>query len=293
MGITETSKEQLAALWEPAVPLDSAWIDFAKFFDRFSYRALRTHPANDDDVLAKDPRYNELQSWLPRTWEARKEKLLVTTRNERYHLLGELYAGRLWAIGFRMLPNGSDELVRVPRGHFFFVEGVGAGFHIDWGGAEVTDGAVRYFDIRIVKPPVVVTEESAEAKSEDRGERTEEPQTDDIGSAEDAPARQPKPEPGNDPPPFDQPVQATAHVKPRRTGGRPRTDDEIRSKVRELWSDPAFHAIKNRLEQAGEVRARLKGPQARGVHDMQSYGSAKIKRIIGEVATEQRRSAQN
>src|ERR1700685_2539806 len=106
MRISEVTNDRLKALWEGGIRLKSAWVEFAKFFDRFAYRALRTYPANDPDVLAPDPRYRELQGWLPKTWEGRQEKLVVATRNERMHLLGEIYAGRLWAIGFRTLADG-------------------------------------------------------------------------------------------------------------------------------------------------------------------------------------------
>ena len=89
MPTSELSDDQLAALWESGIALDAAWIEFATFFDRFSHMALRTYPANDADVLAPNPRYKELQGWLPKTWEGRKQKLAVTTRNERLHLLDE------------------------------------------------------------------------------------------------------------------------------------------------------------------------------------------------------------
>src|SRR6266436_3682347 len=101
MFTPEPSRDQLLALWESGIPLDSAWIEFAVFFDRFTHRALHTHPANDPDLLEPDPRYKELsKGWLPRTWEDRQKKLVITTQNERIHLLGEIYAGQLWAIGF-------------------------------------------------------------------------------------------------------------------------------------------------------------------------------------------------
>ena len=109
--MSEGDSNDLKALWEAAVPLDEAWIEFAVFFDRFALRALRTYPANDSDVLGTDhPRYIELnKGWLPSTWEGRLKKLAITIEGERNHLLGEIYSGHLWAIGFLTLPNGFDQ----------------------------------------------------------------------------------------------------------------------------------------------------------------------------------------
>jgi hypothetical protein len=154
MSVSKTATNRLVALWESGVPLDSAWIEFTPFLDSFAIRALRTHPANDPDTLARDPRYKDLcKGWLPRTWEDRRKKLAITTKNERIRLLGEIYAGNLSAIGFRTLPSGSDELVRIPRQHFFFDE---AGEReqlpdIHWNKGELTVGGTSYFDIRIVR----------------------------------------------------------------------------------------------------------------------------------------------
>lgn len=301
MTASDPSIDQLAALWESGFTLDSAWIEFAEFFGRYSYRALRTYPANDPDVLAHDPRYSQLQGWLPKTWAGRKEKLLVTARNERHHLLDELYAGNLWAVGFRTLPSGSDEPVRVPRRHFLFVDGVGPDISIDWARAEVRDGDGCYFDIRIVKPPGVVAEENEKAAPEDDGERTKEPQTDGIEAAEDvAAAPKPQPEPAPSLAPDSKlavdarratpPIKAPRPASPAPKGGRPSTDAEIRRKVKELWGEPVFRTMKTRLDQAREVRARLKGEHTRYSDDMQGYTSSFIKRIIGEVATELGRS---
>ncbi len=155
----KSSGDELKALWESGVSLNSAWIEFAKFFDRFSYTALCTHPANDPDVRSlAEPRYIELftGSWLPRTWEARQRKLASTTKNERIYLLGEIYAGQLWAIGFRTLPTGCDKLTRVPRQHFFFDEAEGReqGPEIHWSKGELTVDGISYFDIRVVRCPV-------------------------------------------------------------------------------------------------------------------------------------------
>src|ERR1700733_10632517 len=157
MPTSKPSTDPLRAQWESGVALDAAWIEFAVFFDSFAHRALRTHPANDVDVLTHNPRYKKLsQGWLPKTWEARQRKLATTRRNERIYLLGEIYAGHLRAVGFRTLPNGSDELVRVPRQHFYFDE-TGAPKtrpEINWTKGELTVGNSSYFDIRVVRAPL-------------------------------------------------------------------------------------------------------------------------------------------
>ena len=117
MPVTELSKDQLEDLWKSGIPLDHAWVAFARFFDSTALQALRTHPNNDPDpARVHDPRYLELiKGWLPTTWEARLLKLAAITESERGNLLGELYDGRLWAIGCRTLPSGFDEPVRIPR----------------------------------------------------------------------------------------------------------------------------------------------------------------------------------
>jgi hypothetical protein len=157
MYIPELSKDELGALWEGGVPMDDAWVEFAIFFDRFALRALRTDPGNDAKFLGlNNPRYRELNlGWLPCSWDARQKKLAITTANERINLLGEIYAGRLWAIGCRGLSTGFDELVRVPRQFFFFDE---TEEHKDrpdirWGNGELTVGDSSYFEIRVARAP--------------------------------------------------------------------------------------------------------------------------------------------
>lgn len=149
-------------LWKTGVPLDSAWIEFAEFLDAFAVRALHTDPCNDVDVLGLDhPRYRQMsKGWLPMSSDGRTRKLEITTRNERINLLHEIYVGRLWAIGYRFLPDGTDELTRVPR-HGFFVDetGVRDGWpDIHWSKGQLTVGSASYFDIRVVRPPLSKSE---------------------------------------------------------------------------------------------------------------------------------------
>lgn len=269
MSITELSKNELRALWEAGVPLDSAWVEFAKFFDRFALMALRTHPNNDPDVLDLDhPRIKDLsKGWLPKSWEGRQKKLAITTRNERTCLLGEIYSGRLWAIGFRTLASGFDEPVRIPRQLFFVNEGATPEIHpdIDWDKEALRAGDNSCFDIRIVEPPVPDSE-SVEASQ---------PQPT-IEQPDVAPALPPK--------------LANAFKTKTRRMGRPGSRGEIHDKVKELLSDAAFRAIPHRIDQAREVRARLCGEAARHRDDMPNYRSTFIQRIIGEVANQPEQS---
>lgn len=252
--VSSLSEVELRELWESGVPLDWAWVEFACFFDQFALRALRTHPNNDPDILHGDPRYQELKDWLPKIWEGRQVKLKIIMKNERANLLGEIYTGRLWAIGFRTLANGSDEPVRVPR-QLFFVDDEGERANrpdIYWNKAELTVGSDSYFDIRVVNAPDS-TDEIVEPSNRVESSRAEERDS----------------------------------AAPR---GRPNTRDEIRTKVEELWADPWFQALPNRTVQAKEVRASLRGEEARAVDDMEGYNSSSIRIIIGQVANSPKQS---
>jgi hypothetical protein len=266
MRISETSKNQLAALWESGVPLDSAWIEFAKFFDRFAHRALCTYPANDPDVLAPDPRYNELQSWLPKTWEARQEKLLVTTGNERIHLLGEIYAGRLWAIGFRTFPDGSDELVRVPRQHFFFEGGV-CGVAIHWAKGKLTVGTTTYFDIHVAQTPTDPDGRSPLACGDE--------QSDHSGTS--SKPRKPRR--------SKQRTTALSKTKKhKKVGGRPSTNRRISREVRKLWdTSPEFRNLRVK-QMVGQVRSVILGENRRD-EETSGYRSSSMAKIIGHELT--------
>jgi hypothetical protein len=268
----EFDSDRLEALWEAGVPLNEAWIEVAVLFDGFAHRALRTHPANDPDVLAGDPRYKELSNgWLPLTWEDRRKKFEIITRSERLNLLGEIYDGRLWAIGFRTLPNGFDEPIRVPRRLFFAKNGIYQRMirpDIDWDIEELRDGENCYFDIRIVSLPVGASVVPNALQPEDRGITSlPVPPTSDVQAPAESTST----------------PQATSASKE----GRPNRRDEIRGKVEELWNtDPLFQEIPHRIDQAREVRARLKGETSRHRDDMPGYRSSSIQRIIGEVANQ-------
>jgi hypothetical protein len=262
MPVSKTAKNSLLALWESGAPLDSAWIEFHPFLDSFAIRALRTHPANDPDVLAGNPRYKELcKGWLPRTWESRQKKLAATSKSGRVHLLGEIYAGNLSAIGFRTRADGSDELVPVPRQFFFFDE---AGEReqrpdIHWGKGELTAGATSYFHIRVVRAPVEVKQLPAPpsaAKAAGAGRRIK--------------VTRPK-------------SKAKNHREPSRrknVGGRRKTRPDIIRAFRKLWkTKPTFRTLRVK-EMVPEVRAEILGENAR--HEERSgYRSSSMAKTIG------------
>lgn len=146
----------LESLHATGVSLDYAWIEKAKFFDDFAYRALSTDPTNDAEILGLEhPRYQQLsKGWLPTTAGARRKKLESVTRSERANLFDRIHCGELWALGSRTLDDGSDEVVRVPRQHFFVDEETEEVLqHINWKKGEMRVGSESYFDIRIVEPP--------------------------------------------------------------------------------------------------------------------------------------------
>ena len=262
MPVSKTAKNSLLALWESGVPLDSASIEFHPFLDSFAIRALRTHPANDPDVLADDPRYKELcKGWLTGTWEARQKKLATTTKSGRVHLLGEIYAGNLAAIGFRTRADGSDELVRVPRQYFFFDE---AGEReqrpdIHWGKGELTAGVTSYFDIRIVRAPVEVEQPTAPASAAKaaRAERRSE-------------VTRPKSKANNHPEPS----------RRKNVRGRRKTRHDVVRAFRKLWrTKPTFRTLRVK-EMVPEVRAEILGENAR--HEERSgYRSSSMAKTIG------------
>jgi len=267
MPTSELSNDQLAALWERGAALDSAWIQFAEFFDSFAHRALRTYPSNDADVLAAHPRYKELANgWLPRTWEARKEKLAVTAANERLHLLDEIYAGRLWAIGFRTLRDGSDGLARIPRRHFLVVEGVGTEIQIDWAKSELTLGRATYFDVRIAQAPT------------GSGLRSARPRSDHLSNRSEPPTRPSRSLPSK---PRTATLQEKKKKKKRKkVGGSPGTKSSVIQSFHKLWRErPEFRELSVK-SMVAEVRAEILGDDAK--HEERSgYRSSSMERWIG------------
>lgn len=263
--------DELKALWGSGIPLDSAWIEFAKFFDRFSYTALRTHPTNDPDIRSlTEPRYIELftGSWLPKTWEARQLKLASTMKNERIYLLGEIYAGTLWAIGFRTLPNGSDELVRVPRQHFFF-DDVGKRQQrpdIHWAKAELTVGSTSYFDIRVARVPSTTDElAAAPIPAPERavdGSRTAVTRTTAKRSKE--PRR-----------------RLGKKSRRKKLGGRPGTHRKVRREFRSQWGkDPSFRNWPTK-RMVPAIRAAILGKERKD-EEATGYRSSSMAKIIGQ-----------
>jgi hypothetical protein len=292
MSIREPSKDELRTLWDTGVSLDSAWFKFSPTFDYNSLMALRIHPANDDTLGVKNPRYQELnKGWLPGTWEGRQTKLAIATSSARAYLLGEIYAGRLWAIGFLTLANGFDEPVRVPRQFFLINEGAEPAIHpdIDWGSEELKAGSNSYFDIRILRPPVSHNDELIDWNTIPRNVNDEPlewiagPENASNKSAEELQSKTASQLPSE---------TAPTTLNPTRPIGRPNRSDAIRSKVRELWkTDEKFRGMPNRLDQAEEIRARMWGEDKRYFDKMPGHRTSTIIRIIGEVVNQPEESA--
>ncbi len=268
MSAAKSSDDQLPALWEAGIPLNDAWIEFARFFDSFAYRALRTYPANDPDVLARDPRYEQLQGWLPKTWKARKEKLLVTTTNERANLLDEIYANRLWAIGFQTLPSGSDELVRVPHRHFLFVNGVGPAVAMNWDRGELTVDGTTYFDIRVVRNPLRPDRKLARTSASERSPRSKAKKSQSNPGRRIKRASTPKTKAGR-----------------KNVGGRPNTSREIRKAFRKMLSETPACADLPHKTLIGDVREALFGKGSRDI-EKPGYKYSPMDKIIGQELSE-------
>lgn len=256
MSTPELSKEQLHTLWTSGVDLDAAWVEFAKFFDRYALTALRTAPANDPDILGlNDPRYKQLnKGWLPKTWELRQKKLAITRKNERLHLLGEIYAGHLWAIGFRTLPSGFDELIRVPR-QFFFCDGVGERGQlpiIHWNKGELKVDSGSYFDIRVVRAPSVVVQ--AENK------------TDGLAAK-----------------PHSKPLSSNRRKK---VGGRPNTRQRIIETAKRLSKTDAEFRTMHMKEKVPRVRAHILGVDRQN-EEARGYKTSSMTKAIGSALRNQ------
>lgn len=237
----------IAELFETGVALDSAWIEFSPDMDRFALRALMTTPAQDDILQEEDPkRYEQLsKGWLPTTWESRKKKLELRTRDQRGYLLDGIYRGDLIAIGFHTLQDGSDELVRVPRQHFFVdYKGVDPFPEINWSKGELRVGDSSFFDIHVVE-----------------GSHDEQFHFDTVEAKTDK-------------------AQSIASSK----RGRPKTEDQIEEAVEELINaGPEFLALPNRTAQAAEVRAKICGKGAKDDHQRIGFSTSTIVKIIGRV----------
>jgi hypothetical protein len=245
------TQDELRALWERGVPLDRAWLEFTPDnFDAFMLRVLETYPANDDMFKhasdeAVRKRYAELKGWLPMDPEGRQTKLRNKIAVQRSYLLDNLYKGDLWAIGVRTLPNGFDELARVPR-HCFFTDYDGERDvqpKVYWAKGEVEFGGSSYFDIR------VVVAQGADSAS---------------------------------PTPADEPRSATTNASGKnRLGGRTRTSDEIGRTVLQLWdTQPAFRTLPLKL-MVGEVRAAIHGPDSRDL-ELVNYKSSSMEKVIAD-----------
>jgi hypothetical protein len=136
-------------------------LTFSPDLDRLMLAALRTHP--DNDAMFEDAcdegvrsRYRQLKKgWLPPTYEGRQAKLRGAISVQRSYLLEGLHTNELWAIGCRTLPNGHDELVRVPRTYFFtdYTGERDVRPNVYWAKSELITERESYFAIRVVRAP--------------------------------------------------------------------------------------------------------------------------------------------
>ena len=110
-----TSKDQLRTMWEAGQPLNSTWAEFAVLFDRAAQIPVSTHPTKGIRFFADDQNTGELHA--PRNPKTARQTRGTRSR-ERSHMSAQICAGRLWAIGMRIVSTGADELVRIPSGHF-------------------------------------------------------------------------------------------------------------------------------------------------------------------------------
>ena len=155
-------------------------------------RLLRTAPANDD-VYKRAPdesvrkRYAELKGWLPMTLEGRRAKLRNKIEVQRSYLLDNLYSGELWAIGFRTLENGFDDLTRVPRHYFLtdYEDERDVRPNVYWAKGELIAGAELYFQIHVLRAPVKTAADGDQAKPSDKDRRAEETQDSKVAAPRD------------------------------------------------------------------------------------------------------------
>jgi hypothetical protein len=250
--VDPSSTRSLARVWAKATPL-------AKFLGERAERLCReATPGSVTDIrpfdqLAAPERlslYMQAQTYL-----------MVAQRRAEADTINDLVAGKVVGLG-----RGS--------GSYDF-EWIDATFWIgaDVGGDSVTRDGIKIIEVRIVKPDDIQLFDGDTPFNKAESLPNVPHGTLGVQSAVELLQSEPK-------------IEAATPVAPTPKGGRRSTDAEIRSKVRELWREPLFHTMKNRLDQAREVRARLKGDHTRHVDDMQGYTSSFIKRIIGEVANE-------
>lgn len=136
--------------------MDLAWVEFAVSLDRFALAALQVHPNDDLKIHGLHNRdYKALikSGWLPETLEGRQKKLETIAENERTHLLRDICAGRLWAIGFQAL-SGLVEPLRVPRELFDEAEHPEHRRSIDWSKSAINVDTGSFLNIHVTRPPL-------------------------------------------------------------------------------------------------------------------------------------------
>ena len=249
MTIDKPSESALRTLWETGVPLEAAWCEFAFSVDQFILMMLGRDPEKDVEVF-EDPRYEMCKDRLPKTLDERRLKLETITAEERANLLNRLKAGELWAAGYRTLPNGNDELVRVPR-RLFYANDQGKQpirLDIDWNSGEIVVSGDAYFDVHVHRPPGYQPPGSSSGPARQseiqsppaRSEESEEMNTEEYGGSDGDSAKQ--------------------KLSGKKLGGRPNTRDQIRALAKELLTtDVEFQNLSHRYASSRIARSFVWG----------------------------------
>jgi hypothetical protein len=252
MSIREPSKDKLRTMWEAGEPLNSAWAEFAVLFDRAAQIPVSTHPTKGIRFFADDQNTGELHA--PRNPKTARQTRGTRSR-ERSHMSAQICAGRLWAIGMRIVSTGADELVRIPSGHFRLdkkegPQGSSVRSRIQWDKGQLLAGDIRYTEIRVFPGPR-------------SGYESFEPQIQDAADVR----------------------HRSVTAKPRKTKrpktikGRPNTSRDIGATARRLWkTNLKFRALSLKA-MVNKVRAEILGENCRG-QEIVGYKSSSMEKTI-------------
>lgn len=255
MAASKVSDDQLPVLWEAGIPLGSAWITFGKSFDPSTAR--RAH--------------GQLLAPVPKTREGRSQKVLVTTISERAHLLDEIYAGRLWAIGSLTLASGSDKLVRILPRYFRSVDGVMPAICINWDRAELTVDGKTYAEIRVVRSPLEHDRKRARTSTSERSRPSR------VKKSQSNPARQIK-----------RSSFPNRKTRIKNVGGRPNTSKEIEKvTLKLLLKNPELANLPIK-QLVPHVRAEMLGEDKRNAEE-KNYKSSSMAKSVGRGVQEFRK----
>jgi hypothetical protein len=239
MPIWEPSKTQLKTMWEAGDPLDSAWAQFAVLSGPVAPMASSAHPTKGITfgVGRQDP----------------VQTIKSNKKSDRAHLLDAIYAGRLSAIGFQRLRDGSDELVQIPKEYFSYGDArkrqhASDRPNIRWASGELTIAGTSYFDVRIFRAPLSA-DELLLSKT--------------MGGRESVAA----------------PVQRRIMKRSETTKGRPNTSHLIAKTAQKMWkTDLRFRTLTIK-DMVRVVRAAILGKDCRE-QEIAGYKSSSMEKTI-------------